>query len=120
MARDLLTWAPMARPADLGTYGAARFNLSDGVVRDHISDTEEAGIIALPSGWFRCWMRLTFTQSDGVLTINLLDSMENRYTAIFGGSGVLLWGLQVEKGSQPTGLQRSLTRPRRKLGASGA
>jgi hypothetical protein len=90
----------------LGLVGS--FNLTTGAV-EAVAGSPQLSAWAVGSGWFRCSITFT-TPSTGtnllfhVITTALSSSVSN-YTGT-AGSGIFVWGAQLELGSTATAYQR--------------
>lgn len=82
-----------------GIAHSAVFDVTVGTVT-FTEGTVETAVTALPGGWFRCAVTATAaTSTDTSAYLRLRDtSVSSGYTGD-GGSGVHLWGLQLEAGA---------------------
>ena len=83
--------------ADVGAF----FDLENGVV-GNVSSGYSASIENFGNGWYRC--NLTFTATAATWYINYLTATANNTYNYAGtiGSGIYVWGAQLEAGSYPT------------------
>jgi len=97
---DGRNWARLELPS--AAFGASRnafFDLANGVVGTKTASVT-AGIIALPSGRFRCWIRATATATaSGFVTIALGEADNDISYSGDGTSGVLVWGTELKIGT---------------------
>jgi hypothetical protein len=84
------------------TYQYGKFNLTTGVASTFIG-SPAVSIIAAGNGWYRCTVvvRASTTASSSVDLQLLNESGGNSYTGETG-SGLLIWGLQLESGEGST------------------
>ena len=86
---------------------SALFNLTNGAV---VSSTNVVGTptsVYVGNGWYRCIV--TFTPATTGTSYNYVQLADNTPTATFTGngtSGIYVWGMQTELGSNPTTYQR--------------
>ena len=75
------------------------FNLQTGQI-DKFEPSEyqgQAGMIRLWDGWFRCWCWLNAdTVTTGNLSVNMAPSTADRSYVGTEGTGILIWGAQLE------------------------
>ncbi len=83
--------------ADVGAF----FDLENGVV-GNVSSGYSASIENFGNGWYRC--NLTFTATAATWYINYLTATANNTYNYAGtiGSGIFVWGAQLEASSYPT------------------
>jgi hypothetical protein len=89
------------RDAHTVKYGLVKFNLAQTAVVGKTGDVTDAGIEPLPGGWFRCWAAMPYGGDVAVFNIALADGDQLLYPGR-AGSGVLIWGVKLEQGTQPT------------------
>jgi hypothetical protein len=88
------------RDHEVGKYGVARFDLQQGGLIAQIGDVVDSGLQILPDGWFRCWAVMPYATDRAVFNFSLLNThREWRYHGN-GISGLFVWGVQFEHGSQ--------------------
>jgi len=91
------------KDSNTGKHGVARFDLTRKAVVAQYGDVFDAGLQALPDGWYRCWAGMPYATDSAVLIFSLLDNAgEGSYWGD-DRSGLLIWGLQLEQGSRVTG-----------------
>jgi hypothetical protein len=81
-----------------GKYGIAIFDLSHQKVIDKRGDVANAGIQAMPYGWFRCWAVMPYATDSAVFNFALLDNSEAASYQGDGRSGLLIWGPFLYRG----------------------
>jgi len=89
------------------------YDLTNGVVGGTPSaGVDDSGIVALPNGWYRCWLSFTTDASDtvGTIRIGVTDADSDVTVDLDGTSSIFLWGAQLE--AQPS--------PRHYIKTSGA
>jgi hypothetical protein len=86
---------PMAR------HGIARFDLSEKAVIAEIGDVTDAGIQELPGGWYRCWVAMPYAGVTEGFDFSLMDQNGLVNYPGDGRSGLFIWGVQFEPGSEP-------------------
>jgi hypothetical protein len=91
------------RDARVGKYGLAHFNLQDKGVTFEGGDVSDAGLQALPDGWYRCWAAMPYSSDTAVFNFALLGRGGVFTRRSFGLGGLLIWGVQFEPGDRPRG-----------------
>jgi hypothetical protein len=107
-----------AGDSEPGKYGVARYdlahgelvavsgglyNLIQGAVVAQSGDVADSGLQYLSNGWFRCWLVMPYDSDTMTFDFTLMkDRGEGRYPGT-SGSGLLIWGVQLERGSRLTG-----------------
>jgi hypothetical protein len=85
-----------------GNFGTAIFDLENGTVLS-AGSADEAGIIDLANGWYRCYVKFTATATT---TVRLRFGVSDNDTSMIfegdGTSGIFIWGAQLEVGSEAT------------------
>jgi hypothetical protein len=86
-----------------GKSGIVQFNFNDAAVTYANADVSDAGVQALPDGWFRCWAATPYSGATAALNVALLGM--HGAVAYRGSSsaGLLIWGVQFEPGERPRG-----------------
>jgi hypothetical protein len=81
----------------------AYFNLASGVVGTTQANTT-ATITAAGNGWYRCAITATSDADGGTILAQLLTTFDGSALSYAGvaGSGVYIWGAQLEVGSAPS------------------
>jgi hypothetical protein len=91
------------RDSQGGKYGVVRYDLARQIVRTEMGDVTDSGLQALPDGWYRCWAGMPYATDAAVFNFALLrDDGANSYAGD-GHSGLLIWGVQFERGDRLTG-----------------
>ena len=101
--RTKIWLAAYSSPANSGAQ--AWFDLSSATTGGTNSSPGGSGIPKITSagnGWYRCSIAVTCTSSTNVLGVVYLDNGGGITYTGDGGSGVFLWGAQVETGSTLT------------------
>jgi hypothetical protein len=95
-----------------GKYGIVQFNFHDAAVAYESGDVSEAGLQALPDGWFRCWAAMPYSGDTAVFNVALLGSHAAQvYRGRgWGWAGILIWGVQFEPGDRPRGYAGAASR----------
>lgn len=99
--RNYLQFSTNSTNSVFSTTENAKFDLATGIV---ISNTNcSASIQALVNGWYRCSVVLTTVGTgNGRFSLTLMSTSSTTSYTGDGGSGVYLWGLQVEAGTGHT------------------
>jgi hypothetical protein len=106
-----------------GNFGTAIFDLENGTVLS-AGSADEAGIIDLANGWYRCYVKFTATATT---TVRLRFGVSDNDTSMIfegdGTSGIFIWGAQLETGSDATSYIRTtdtaITQPADVITATG-
>jgi hypothetical protein len=75
-----------------GKYGIAVFDLLHQKVLGKSGDVTNAGIQAMPNGWFRCWATMPYATDSAVFNFALLDANGAASYPGDGRSGLSIWG----------------------------
>jgi hypothetical protein len=106
-----------------GNFGTAIFDLENGTVLS-AGSADEAGIIDLANGWYRCYVKFTATATT---TVRLRFGVSDNDTSMIfegdGTSGIFIWGAQLETGSVATSyiktVDTTITQPADVITATG-
>jgi len=101
---DQLDWAALGTVNFDIASGTTYFDVKNGVVGTIGATHDDAGIIPLGNGWFRCWVSFTTGGADntGATRVFAADADLNTTLDLDGTSSILIWGAQVEAGTFPT------------------
>ena len=90
-----------------GKYGFVKFDLRRKAVVAQSGDVSDFGVQELPTGWFRCWAAMPYATDRAVFNFALLSSAAAVEYGGDGRSGLLIWGVQFERGAKPGGYSDS-------------
>jgi hypothetical protein len=83
--------------------GIAQFNFNDAGVTYTNANVTNAGMQALPDGWFRCWAAMPYSGATAAFNFSLLGMHAAFTYAGNSSAGLLIWGVQFEPGDRPRG-----------------
>jgi hypothetical protein len=86
-----------------GASGAVRFDFLQRGLIAQVGDIADAGLQALPDGWFRCWAAMPFETDRAAFSLTLLNAHRKRRYVGNGHSGLFIWGMQFERGGTISG-----------------
>lgn len=93
---NTITWVSPRYATAFGKY----FDIGNGVVGSDFVSTDDAGIVSLENGWYRCWFTFTATADDASPNWRLWlaegDADQTFPSNIPTTDGVYLYGAQVE------------------------
>jgi hypothetical protein len=86
-----------------GKSSIVQFNFNDAAVTYAGGDVSDAGVQALPGGWFRCWAAMPYSGDTAVFNFALLGWQSAATYRGNESAGLLIWGVQFELGDRPRG-----------------
>jgi hypothetical protein len=94
-----------------GSTDYANFNLSAGTISQNSGGSPV--ITSVGSGWYRCSITSTLSNSSGLLLMAITAGTETRFPTVTtnGTSGVFIWGAQLEQRSSVTAYTATTTAP---------
>jgi hypothetical protein len=84
-----------------GKYGAVMFDLT-GKQAVQRGDVTHSGVEQEANGWYRCWATMPYATDSVGFNFSLMDAAGSMSYTGDGHSGLLIWGVQFEQGSQPS------------------